>query len=235
MAIIKRTEKGSPLTYAELDNNFTELDTIPSGKTFPSAINIGIKLSGSTVGYGWHTLGTRLFALPNNANAASYIVYLSNIRAFQFNEGNEAFCDFLIPHDFLKGSTIFMQQHWSHSSTVVTGGTVTWSYEIMYAKGYSQEAFQPVKFTSVTDDASNTPYFHQIATTPISIDGGQTGVLLDNADIEPGGIIQVRLELTGNDLQTSDGSTPNVFAHFTNIQYKSRGLPTLNKEPNFYT
>lgn len=235
MAIIKRTEKGSPLTYNELDNNFDELDKIPNGKVFPSINNVGIKLSGSTEGFGWHTIASNLSTIQGDANAAEFLPYIGNNRAFKFDEQDVAFSNFLIPHDYVDGSKIFAQVHWSHSSTVVTGGTVAWDIEIVYAKGYSQQAFESPVFVSLQDDVNSTQYNHEIAEGPISIDGGQVGVLLDNNDLEIGGVVQCRLKLVSNNLDTSDGSTPNIYVHFFNLHYQSTGLPTLNKVPNFYT
>lgn len=55
MAIVKRTTKGSPLTYAELDNNFTELEAakIPAGGTAGQVLS---KINGTDYNDQWSTL-----------------------------------------------------------------------------------------------------------------------------------------------------------------------------------
>lgn len=235
MGIIKRSEKGSPLSYDEMDNNFEELDIRPSGQTFPSTSTVGLQLSGSSeTDFGWHDLIGHLYNVSTDLNAAEYTSYRGGIRAFQFDETDEAFVNFHMPHDYLLGSDIFMHVHWSHNSSTITGGTVTWGFEVMYAKGFDQAAFNIPVITTVAQTGSTIPYRHMIAETPSSVAGGSAGVLLDSNLLEVDGIFQVRVFLDSNDLETSDASTPKPFAHFVDVHYQSTGLPTINKAPDFW-
>lgn len=235
MGIVTRSEKGSALTHAEMDNNFNELLRNPTGSTFPSVATVGIQLSGSTeIDFGWHDIVGHLYNVPTDPNAADYTIYRGGIKAYQFDENDECFVNFHMPHDYLLGSDIFIHVHWSHASSTVTGGTCTWGFEIMFAKGFAQAAFNVPVLTTVAQSGATSQYIHMVAETPASTVGGSPGVLLDTDDLEVDGIFQVRLYLDSNDLETSDASTPKPFAHFVDIHYQSTGLPTINKAPDFW-
>jgi hypothetical protein len=69
-----------------------------------------------------------------------------------------------------------------------------------------------------------------IASTP-----GGSPVLLNTNKLCIDDIVQCRLFLDSNDIVTSDSSTVKPFAHFADIHYRSTGLPTKNKAPNFWS
>jgi hypothetical protein len=234
MGITTREGKGAALTHEEMDNNFNELDKIPNGKVFPNTKGIGIEISGTTPDFGWHDLIGNLDNIEGDINAAQYNVYIGGIRNFQFAEGQETFANFHMPHDYLPGSEIYVHVHWSHNSTVVTGGTCTWVFETIYSKGHNQAPFETPVNISVVQSASPIQYQHMIAETVGSTNGGSS-VLLDTLNLEVDGIIQCRLYLDSNDIATSNASVVKPFAHFVDIHYQSTGLPTKNKEPDFWT
>jgi hypothetical protein len=235
MAIVTREGKGIALTHEEMDNNFNELDKIPNGQVFPNTKGVGIEISGTTSDFGWHDLIGNLHNVNGEVNSAALAVYRGGIRAYQFIEGEEAFVNFHMPHDYLPGSEIFIHVHWSHDSLIVTGGTTTWGFETMYSKGHNQAAFEEPVIITVSQPVSITRYQHMIAETPASTIGGSAGVLLDTDDLEVDGIIQARLYLDSNDIATSNATVVNPFAHFVDIHYQSTGLPTKNKAPDFWT
>jgi hypothetical protein len=230
MAIVKRLVKGSPLTHAELDNNFEELDKIPNGKTFPKNSDIGIKIDVDDPDWGWMDMEGYVDLMGGQG---TYQLYRGNIKQIQLQEGQDAYVSFHVPHDYVPGSELYIHIHWSHASTGVTGGTVTWVFETTYSKGHNQAYFiEPVNI-SVVDDASAIQYQHRIAETVATTPGG-SAVLLDTNQIEVDGIIITRLYLDSNDILTSDASTVHPFVHFVDLHYQSNGLPTKNKAPNFY-
>lgn len=227
MAIITRTSKGSALTHAEMDNNLTELDKIPTGKVFPKTSGVGIKIDTDNPAFGWHDI---IGAITFGQGTSTFEIYRGGIKQAQFAEGQDSYVSFHMPHDYLQGSPIYIHAHWSHNSAVVTGGTVTWAFETIYAKGHNQTAFSAPVIIAVIDYASSIQYQHMIAET-VASDGGS---VLNTNDLEVDGVIISRLYLDSNDIQTSNGSTVNPFVHFVDIHYQSTGLPTKNKAPNFW-
>ena len=235
MSIITREGKGTALTHSEMDANFIELDTIPNGKVFPSSKIIGIKLSGDTSDFGWHDIIGYINVPASNPSGATETIYRGGIRVYQFDEGDDAQVNFHMPHDYLQDSDMYIHVHWSHNSTLITGGTVTWGLEIMYAKGHDQASFNVPELSPVTQSASTVQYRHMIAERVISAAGASPGGgLMNTNDLEVDGILQVRLYLDSNDIEVSSGPKPNPFAHFVDIHYQSTGLPTKNKAPDFW-
>jgi heme-degrading monooxygenase HmoA len=51
--------------------------------------------------------------------------YIGNIKQPHFAEGQDGFVSFHMPHDYVPGTEMFIHVHWSHNSTIVTGGSVT--------------------------------------------------------------------------------------------------------------
>ena len=225
MAIILRRDKGIPLTHTEMDNNFDELDKIPNGKVFPSDPAVGIKVDINNPIWSWQDMLGEL-----HADDSRYKIYRGNIKAIQFAEQEDAFCEFHMPHDYAMGTDLFIHIHWSHKSNVVTGGSVTWGFELMYGKRGG--TFNDPIVVSVQQDAGNQ-YQHMVAEGIASTPGGSP-VLLNTNDLEVDGIIQCRVFLDSNDITTSDSSVVDPFGHFVDIHYQSTGIGTKNKAPDFW-
>lgn len=232
MAIVTRESKGSALTHAEMDNNITELQYSPDGKVFDNAQGHGIKLDTTTPVFGWHDLNGSP-SIYGEVGDASRVAYVGNIKVLQFDEGDAAYASFHIPHDHVPGTDLYIHVHWSHNSSVVTGGSVTWGFECVYAKGYDQGAFTTPVLISVVQNASLTQYSHSIAETVASVSGG-SAVLLDTDLIEPDGMLECRVLLDSNDITTSDLSVPAPFVHSIDIHYQSTGIPTKNRNSDFW-
>ena len=234
MAITLRNVKGTELTHAEGDQNFIDLRDgvalmVPSGQTY------GLKVDSlGTPTFGWHDqLGT--VQVYGEAGDAIRATYRGGIKALQFvdNVSDSAYVDFHIPHDYVMGSDIFIHAHWSHNSALVTGGSVTWGFELMYAKGHDQAPFGTPVIVSVNQAASTIQYQHMIAEGIASTPGG-SATLLDTTQLEADGLIQCRIYLDSNDLTVSGGGIPNPFVHTVDIHYQSTGVPTKNKAPSFW-
>lgn len=228
--IITRADKGEALTHNELDANLIELDKIPNGKVFPKTKGVGVKIDTDNPDFGWHDL---IGHINSGQGTSTFQIYRGGIKQAQFEEGQDAYIGFHIPHDYLPGSPLFIHAHWSHTSPVVTGGTVTWAFETMYAKGHNQAQFEEPVVVSIVSQASILPYQHMIPEAACSTSGGSV-TQLDTNLIETDGVIQCRLYLDSNDIITSDSSIVKPFVHFVDIHYQSTGLPTKNKAPNFW-
>jgi hypothetical protein len=232
MAITTRAGKGSDLTYAELDTNFTDLrDGINT--MLPGTEGTGIKVDSlGTATFAWEDLLGTLVIDDNNANCATYQVYRGNLRQLQIPEGKEAYISFHLPHDYVPGTDLFIHTHWSHNSANVTGGSLTWAFELSYAKGHQQQAFSAPVVATVVQNSSNTTYWHHVAETAASVSGG-SGSQLDTDLIEVDGLILCRVYLDSNDLTVSAG-TVNPYLHAVDIHYQSTSVGTKNKAPGFY-
>ena len=232
MAIVTRSGKGSALTHSELDNNFVELRD-GTNSLVPKTKGKGIKVGpfGADT-FGWHDLlGT--IQVYGQAGEASRSIYRGGIKALHFTEDDSAYVDFHLPHDYVPGTDIFIHAHWSHDSTVVTGGSVTWGFELMYAKGHNQAAFSVPVIVSVNQSVNTTQYQHMVAEGLASTPGG-SGVLLNTTDLEVDGLIQCRIFLDSNDITVSGGGIPEPFVHAVDIHYQSTNVATKNKSPDFW-
>jgi len=229
LTIITRAGKGQALTHEEFDNNLVELRDKPDGQVYPSDADKGLRFDYSSPEFGWHDIIGQyqtIFAGPGNP---SYQTYQGGIKQLRFTAGDELHIDFHVPHDYVPGTDIHVHVHWSHTRPAVTSGSVTWLFEMTYAKGHNLGSFSTPVTTQVTQDASAIRYQHMIAETPASAPGGAGG-LLDTSAIEVDGMILVRAVLQSNTMD--DSALP--FVHTVDLHYQSRGLPTKNKSPDFY-
>lgn len=195
----------------------------------PKTSGIGIKVDTATPTFGWKDLIGPIFVRTTGGNPPNWAVYRTNIYQYQFAVNNECWNEFHIPHDYLPGSDLYIHVHWSHTSATVTSGSVTFTFDITYAKGHNQAAFPATKTTTVTQTASTTQYQHMIAETVMTTSGGSAS-LTDSSIIEVDGLILVRTSLSGNTIN----GTPTPFVHYVDIHYQSTQMSTKNKAPNFY-
>lgn len=235
MAITLRSVKGSALTHAELDTNFTDLrDGV--NLMVPKTAGSGIKVDSlGTPTYPWHDLHSTLHTDANaTATMPSFVPYRGGIKSRQFDVNDEAFIEFHLPHDYVMGSEIFIHSHWSHNSTLVTGGSVSWTFELSYAKGHNQAAFTAPINVTVTQNPSTTQYQHMVAETSMtSATGSATSFAVGL--MEPDGVLMCRVYLSANNLTVSSGVAPAPFLHFVDLHYQSTSVGTKNKMPNFWT
>ena len=232
MTITTRATKGSALTHTEMDTNWGDLrDGIGAMVPKTKGSGIGIGPNGART-WGWHDLVGTLDTY-GLAGEATRQTYRGGIHAIQCAEGEHAHIDFHIPHDYAMGTDIYIHVHWSHASALVTGGSVTWGFEMMYAKGHNQAAFPIPIIISVAQNASTTQYQHMVAEGLASTPGG-SGVLLNTTDLEVDGLIQCRIYLDSNDMTVSGGGVPNPFIHTVDIHYQSTNVATKNRAPDFW-
>lgn len=193
----------------------------------------GIKIDINTPTFGWRDLLGDVFARNVGASKPSFTTYRDTLLDFQFAAGKEEYFKFHIPHDYVLGTDIHLHIHWSHTGTLVTGGTITFGYEISYAKGHNVAAFPASVGTTFNGTASITQYQHIITETQISAtepDANQ----IDSDNLLPDGVIIARLEVNANNITVSGGGVPDPFIHFVDIHYQSTGIATKNKVPDFY-
>jgi hypothetical protein len=235
MAITLRSVKGSELTHAELDTNFTDLRDGVALQVPKTQGATGIKVDSlGTPTYGWHDLLAKVDVEPG-VNAPSWAVYRGSIKQYQFTEAVDyGYLSWHIPHDYVIGTDIFVHCHWSQILTTVTGGSVTFGYELTYAKGHDQAAFPATKTVTVLQNASTTQYQHMIAEGAASVSGG-SATQLDTDLLEPDGVILGRVYVDSNDITVSGGGVPEPFIHFVDMHYQTTNVGTKQRQPDFWT
>lgn len=189
----------------------------------------GIRLDISNPTYGWYDLLSPTVVYSGAAtNKPVFNVLVGSVKDYQFILNDESSHEFHMPHDYLLGSDMYIHVHWTHNSSSVTTGSVTWQFDATYARGYSRGIFNTPIVITVDQNAPTTALTHMIAETKLSAIAGAGG-LLDTNLLEPDGIIKLRLKLIAN----TCGANP--FVHFCDAHYQTTGLPTKNRNYDFYT
>lgn len=114
MTITLRSTKGSALTYAELDGNFTDL----AGRTNQS----------------WQMDGLEPTLREGVGNPAELAGFKGNTVAYLFIDGSvsETFVNWDVPLQWATGTDLYAAIHWSPGASTTTG-TVRWALEFTAA------------------------------------------------------------------------------------------------------
>lgn len=199
----------------------------------PKTSGKGIKVDNAIPTFGWRDL-KGIIAPRGLANTApSAATYIGNIKQYQFSINDDTEAEFHVPHDYLPGSDIYIHTHWSHNVTTVTGGSITWGFEVSYSKGHNQTPFSAVVSPTVVGNASTTQYQHIITEVQLSA-ASPSASQIDTDDIEVDGIILVLCKVSANNITVSGGGVPEPFIHYIDIHYQSTNMPTKQKAPDFY-
>lgn len=188
----------------------------------------GIKIDPISPVNGWYDIiGDVKLDAESGSNKPNFAVYNDGIKQYQFVVNDQVYINFHMVHDYKMGTDMYIHTHWS-TNAASTAGSVTWQFDVMYAKGHQQASFNvPPKIITITQ-AYDTAYKHMIAETQLSNVGG-TGGLLNTNDLEPDGIFLVRTKLITNTMSVAP------FVHYVDLHYQSTGIPTKNRAPNFWT
>lgn len=146
MAITLRSTKGSTLTYAELDGNFTDLDN-------------RTKLA-------WRMDGLEPSVREGAGNPAELIPFKGNITAYAFapNVMTEAFTNWDVPFEWATGTDLYLAFHWSPGSSTATGN-VRWAIDYTWAE--VNGVFGDVVTEYYEAPSDGTAYKHyQVVSTP---------------------------------------------------------------------
>jgi hypothetical protein len=199
----------------------------------PKTTNKGIQVDTTTPTFPWRDIIGDVTPKTTGAGTPVSGAYQGNIYAMKFIANDVVDCIFHIPHDYVPGTDIHLHVHWSHNGTAITGNAVFTHYST-YAKGHNQANF-PAEVTSTitynTTNIATTPqYRHRIDEIALSTAGG-SAALLNTTNLEPDGIILVRLKLTTLPTITAG----DLFIHTIDIHYQSTNIGTKAKAPSFYT
>lgn len=204
MTIILRTEKGSELTYSEMDGNF-------------SALNLRTQ-------QGWRDNVIEM-TTRNGPTEPQMSVFRGGIYllAFPQTDNTEVFGNFHVDHDYAMGTSLYPHIHWSVDSSLT--GTVRWGFEYTIAKGHQQMAFGTTTIVYVEQQVLGTPYMHYIA--EVSDANAIPGTL-----IEPDTLILTRVFRDAT--HPNDTYDDQVFGICLDLHYQVAQSTTPNKQPNFF-
>lgn len=188
---------------------------------FPKEAGKGIKVDQNTPTFGWRDLPGRISVRGLGGTDPTFAVYRTNIRQFQYSVGDESWVEFHIPHDYVPGSDCFLHAHWSVITNVVE--TVTWGFDVSYAKGHGQATFPAPVNVTVAQASNGTAFTHFIAEVQIS-----GASLVPAGSIEPDGLMLVRVYLSANT------GVIEPFLHSAGLYYQSTSIGTKQKAPDFY-
>ena len=205
MTITTRSGKGSPLTHAELDGNFTDLDTRTKS--------------------GWKDLVAPLTAAGVSvANTPAMTAFgPSGLREeYAFDVGDYVFCQaFHVNHDIKPGGLAYVHVHWSTNGT--STASVKWELQISRALGHQQANFGAPTSVYVTQAGAGSAWRHMVAEVSV----GDALTLT-----EPDELILVTLRRVTNG---GTDNTDTVFGLTVDFHYEADRDSTPNKAPNFYT
>lgn len=196
----------------------------------------GIKVDTASPTYPWAFIPGQLAVDAAGTNAPTQAAFIGgSVRRWIFSAGDKADFEFSIPHDYAPGTDIYVRVCWAHNGTAISGNFVgTFAYT--YAKGHNQAVFsaeKTVTATYTTVNIATTPrYQHRIEDVAMSSAGGSAS-LLDNALLEPDGIIG--MNYTQTTIPTITGGATEPFVIMVNIMYQSTEVGTKQKAPPFYT
>lgn len=146
MAITLRSTKGSPLTHAELDGNFTDL----AGRT----------------ALAWAMDGLEPSVREGAGNPAELVVFRNNVVAYSYAPGSisESYTNWDVPLSWAPGTDLYLAFHWSPGNSTATG-SVRWCIE--YTGAQVNQAFFPSIIEHYDSAADGTAYKHiQKVSTP---------------------------------------------------------------------
>ncbi len=186
--------------------------------------------------YGWRDLEGPITVPSAGATRPVLATYVGDIEDYVFDAGDHyGPLKFHIPHDYARGTDMFIHTHWSHNGTNISGA-LELNYNFIYAKGHNQAAF-PASQKTIAHAISgltlaNTPARqHRIDEIQLSIVGGGAS-LLDTNDIEVDGLILMHFDVPTTPTITGGAAKP--FIHYVDIHYLADRYATRRRAPNFY-
>lgn len=169
----------------------------------------------------WHDITSEVKARGVGATDPGWSqINATAFYAYQFTLNDQVWMSFHVPHDYKKGTDIYLHAHWIPDGT--NANSVKWQFIYSYAHGHNQAAFDLSGTTiSAEQTVGGTQYQHYVTET----------VAITITDMEPDGIIEVNVtRITNGATDNTDG----VFLLTADIHYQSTNRGTLNRAPDFY-
>lgn len=203
--ILTRSEKGTPLTHPEMDQNLDSLDLRTK--------------------QGWRDNIIQFNIETGDNNAPGLSVFTGNIKLYAFptNKMTQAVAVWHIDHDYAMGTALYPHIHWSIKTADT--GTVRWGFEYIVAKGHQQQAFSTATTVYVEQASIGTPFMHYVAEF-------SQAQAIPGALVEPDSLIIARV--FRDPTHVNDTLEVEVFGLCLDMHYQADRATTPNKSPNFY-
>ena len=169
----------------------------------------------------WHDITAEVKARGVGATDPGWAqINATAFYAYQFAINDKVWMSFHLPHDYKKGTDIYLHAHWIPDGT--DANSVKWQFDYAYAHGHNQAAFD-LTGTTITAEQTvgGTQYQHYVTET----------AAITITDMEPDGIIEVAItRITNGATDNTDG----IFLLTADVHYQSTNRGTLNRAPDFY-
>ena len=187
--------------------------------------NKSIANNSSTERFGWRDITGQITLRGVGAADPTWAqIGTSAFYAYKFDLNDSVFLTMHVPHDYVPDTDIFFHAHWLSDGTETA--SVRWEYTYMYARGFSQDAFNTSGTVVYSEEgAAGVAYTHHVTESD--------AVTVANLD-EPDGIVYYRIRRVANTDSPQVDNTDAVFLLTSDIHYQSSNLGTVNKAPRFY-
>jgi hypothetical protein len=235
-ALTTRRDKGAPLTFDELDDNFeninTEVGGIAGGLGTMSAQDAAtVAITGGSVddvklthATGWKDMLAPVggATVPSNSapSPANFgPAHTPQRREYAFGVGDYVFIQpFHVNHDIFPGAEAYFHVHWATNGT--STGLVQWEITFMRALGHNQANFSAPEVILIEQAAHGTAWRHMVSETV-------TPIILT----EPDELIIATLRRVA----PSSGSNADiVFGLMVDLHYQADRNVTPQKAPDFF-
>jgi len=161
-----------------------------------------------------------------------------NISARNYGVGDASDWEFHMPHDWAKGTDLFIHVHWGHNGTGISG-TMTWDFAATFAPrsvaSGGGDTFADDAFGSISTGSLSIGSFpihsHVVEEVAFSNSGG-TGNLLNTSNLIVDGKILLRLQASAIPSITGGINQPFLFG--VDLHYLADLTGTPSKDPDFY-
>ena len=159
------------------DNLWKTVQSFTQGLVVPKTAGMGIKVDTAAPTFGWADMLGEITPRAAGVTVPTFAAYRGTIYQYRFDTAgtSEVFNNFHVTHDYVPGTDVYVHPHWSVASAPT--GSVNWLFDVVYAKGYSQEVFEgtvgsaaPVTLSLV--DTPTTAYQHRIPEILMATPGG---------------------------------------------------------------
>jgi hypothetical protein len=196
----------------------------------------GIKLEQASPTYPWRDCEGLIYPDPANPAAAPTVAqFRTGLYAYSYSDGDQCHFSFHMPHDYAPGTDLYIHAHWSHNATGVAANTLTWAFQISYAKGFSQALFTAPVTPSITyplvDITTSPQYNHYVTEIQLSA-ASPSATQLDTDILEVDGLIIGTMTMGIPNASFSGGTPDEAIYIFTiDLHYQSTGIGTKGKSP----